>query len=96
MTRLLKTPIIGRNAAPVASSWSDMLAGLSKKEILRMPPDFWANAFSAARRAISNPPPTAKPRTTPIIPSASLPPFAWVHSPSALALLFRPAVTANR
>src|SRR5215468_2117900 len=37
-TRLLNTPIIGRNAAPVASSSSDMLAGLSKNEILRMPP----------------------------------------------------------
>src|SRR5713226_4610885 len=31
MTRLLKTPIIGPSAAKVASSWIDMLAGLSKK-----------------------------------------------------------------
>src|SRR5207302_5411560 len=31
MTRLLKTPIIGPRAAKVASSWIDMLAGLSKK-----------------------------------------------------------------
>src|SRR5215831_5385559 len=44
MTRLLNTPIIGRSAAPVASSCSDMLAGLSKNEILRMPPAFWASA----------------------------------------------------
>ena len=31
MTRLLKTPIIGPCPAMVASSWIDMLAGLSKK-----------------------------------------------------------------
>src|SRR5437899_9344181 len=44
ITRLLHTPIIGRNAAPVASSCSDMLAGLSKNEIFRTPPDFCAKA----------------------------------------------------
>src|SRR6202158_3080507 len=54
ITRLLKTPIIGRNAAPVASSCSDMLAGLSKNEILRMPPDFCADALVAAPSASSN------------------------------------------
>src|SRR5262249_14369370 len=53
MTRLLNTPIIGRKAAPVASSCSDMLAGLSKNEILRMPPAFWANAPSAVASAIT-------------------------------------------
>src|SRR6266567_4239159 len=43
-TRLLKTPIIGRSAAGVDSSCSDMLAGLSKWESCRMPPAFWAIA----------------------------------------------------
>src|ERR1700687_87744 len=44
MTRLLKTPIIGPCEAIVASSWIDMLAGLSKKYILRVPPGFCARA----------------------------------------------------
>src|SRR5216684_898606 len=44
MTRLLKTPIIGPWDARVASSWIDMLAGLSKKYILRVPPGFCAHA----------------------------------------------------
>src|SRR4029077_18833448 len=44
ITRLLKTPIIGRLAAAVASSCSDMLAGLSKCDIFTTPPCFWANA----------------------------------------------------
>jgi hypothetical protein len=47
MTRLLKTAIIGRSANTVASSWIDMLAGLSGEYILRMPPAFCANAGSA-------------------------------------------------
>jgi hypothetical protein len=55
MTRLLNTPIIGRNAAPVASSCNDMLAGLSKKEILSVPPVFWAKAPSPKHSAVSNP-----------------------------------------
>src|SRR5215471_8039838 len=42
ITRLLKTPIIGPWPAIVASSWIDMLAGLSKKYILSTPPGFWA------------------------------------------------------
>src|SRR5215472_6421205 len=46
ITRLLKTPIIGRLAAAVASSCIDMLAGLSKCDILRMPPCFCANVGS--------------------------------------------------
>src|SRR5437667_5966516 len=69
MTRLLNTPIIGRNAAPVASSCSDMLAGLSKNEILRMPPAFWAKAASAQHAAISSPPAIAR-LHFPIIPSS--------------------------
>src|SRR4029077_337307 len=44
ITRLLNTPIIVPWPAIVASSWIDMLAGLSKKYIFRMPPDFWASA----------------------------------------------------
>src|SRR5271170_1095033 len=54
MTRLLKTPIAGRNAAPVASSSSDMLAGLSKNEIFRMPPAFCASAGLPAHIATSS------------------------------------------
>src|SRR5437763_3989457 len=50
MTKLLNTPIIGRNAAPVASSCSDMLAGLSQNELLRTPPDFCAEAGDAANQ----------------------------------------------
>src|SRR4029077_14031837 len=71
MTRLLNTPIIGRNAAPVASSCSDMLAGLSKNEILRRPPLFWAKAALAEHNAIVSPPTNAKPRSFPIIGGSS-------------------------
>ena len=38
------TPIIGRSATTVVSSWIDMLAGLSMMYCLRMPPLFWAAA----------------------------------------------------
>jgi hypothetical protein len=38
--RLLKTPIIGVAVDRVASSWVDMLAGLSAWGILKMPPCF--------------------------------------------------------
>src|SRR5215472_13552090 len=55
ITRLLKTPIIGRLAAAVASSCIDMLAGLSKCDILRMPPCFCANAGLATSEATSRP-----------------------------------------
>src|SRR6516225_4564917 len=48
MTRLLKTPIIGPSAKNVISSWIDMLAGLSRLYIFRMPPGFWANVASPA------------------------------------------------
>src|SRR5215468_9762529 len=56
MTRLLKTPIIGPSAKTVASSWIDMLAGLSGEYIFRMPPDFCANAGLPEDREITNPP----------------------------------------
>src|SRR6266699_3052072 len=49
----LNTPIIGRTAA-VASSCSDMLAGLSKCEMLRVPTEFCATAELDAMIAISN------------------------------------------
>src|SRR5262249_41872442 len=49
MTRLLNTPIIGPSAMIVASSWIDMLAGLSTCGMRRIPPDFWACAGAAAR-----------------------------------------------
>src|SRR5262249_44748645 len=45
--RLLNTPIIGPWPAMVASSWIDMLAGLSKKKTFRMPPCFCADAGAA-------------------------------------------------
>src|SRR5215469_6715396 len=38
MTRLLKTPIIGRRVAYVSSSWIDKLGGLSKLYTVRIPP----------------------------------------------------------
>src|SRR5438874_1031294 len=49
MTRLLNTPIIGPSAKTVASSWIDMLAGLSALYILRMPPAFCAKAALPAQ-----------------------------------------------
>src|SRR6516162_3325721 len=48
MTRLLKTPIIGRSVAIVDSSRIDMLAGLANQPTLRIPPAFWAKAPSTA------------------------------------------------
>src|SRR6266478_2059950 len=69
ITRLLKTPIIGRLAAAVASSWIDMLAGLSKWDILRMPPCFWAKAAGGVDNASSNDPAAASTRRSCFIPS---------------------------
>src|ERR1700730_17703414 len=51
MTRLLNTPIIGPSAKNVISSWIDMLAGLSRLYIFKMPPGYWANAGSGAKAA---------------------------------------------
>src|SRR5215472_6809094 len=50
---LLNTPIIGPSAKTVASSWIDMLAGLSGLYIRNIPPCFCANAASAAASAVS-------------------------------------------
>ena len=44
MIKLLNTPIIGPMEKTVASSWIDMLAGLSGKYIRRTPPAFCATA----------------------------------------------------
>src|SRR4029077_12106588 len=64
MTRLLKTPIIGRLTAAVASSCSDMLAGLSKCDILNTPPGFWAWAAPVANPVANTV--ATMPTTTPI------------------------------
>src|SRR5438045_70305 len=55
MTRLFMTPIIGRSATTVVSSWIDMLAGLSMMYCLRTPPCFWASAVGTAEIAIRSP-----------------------------------------
>src|SRR5215813_2771658 len=62
ITRLLKTPIIGRSAMMVASSWIDMLAGLSTVNILRMPPAFCADPGSPLNRAAHSGPAIAMAR----------------------------------
>src|SRR5215471_7027991 len=54
MTRLLNTPDIGRLTACVDSSSIDILAGLSKCPIFRMPPCFWAAAILALDDASSS------------------------------------------
>jgi hypothetical protein len=71
MTRLLKTPIIGRLTAPVASSCIDMLAGLSKWDILRMPPCFCASAVSVPAIAANNAPTAANARRSRFIAGLS-------------------------
>src|SRR6202045_1484613 len=69
-TRLLKTPIVGRTAAAVDSSRGDMLAGLSKWEILRIPPAFCATAASAANNPNDNEPAAASTRRPRFIPTS--------------------------
>src|SRR3984893_4250411 len=54
MTRLLKTAIIGIWEKTVASSWIDMLAGLSMLYNFRMPPGFCASAGPVIARAIAS------------------------------------------
>jgi hypothetical protein len=70
----LNTPIIGRNAAPVASSCSDMLAGLSKNEILSVPPAFCAKPGPALYAAVNKPTTIANARRDPVT-GISLPLF---------------------
>src|SRR3984893_15487580 len=55
-TRLLNTPIVGITAVIVDSSWIDMLAGLAKSGICRMPPGFCAKPGTARSKATSNAP----------------------------------------
>src|SRR5262249_56979348 len=54
-------------ATGVASSWIDMLAGLSIMYWRKMPPGFWANAGAAIDIAISTPPAAAKVQSFSII-----------------------------
>src|SRR3984893_8617523 len=92
MTRLLNTPITGRNAAPVASSCSDMLAGLSKNEILRTPPVFCARAGCATRRKASDGPAVANiPNGACITPS----PRRFQYAPRS-SVIASPRVGAKR
>src|SRR5215472_8045663 len=72
ITRLLKTPIIGRLAAAVASSCNDMLAGLSKWDILRTPPCFCAKAASVIDNAANNDPAAESKRRSLVIWCTSL------------------------
>ena len=58
----MKTAIIGRVATGVASSWIDMLAGLSIIYCRKIPPCFCANAGVAIDIAISTAPTTTKAR----------------------------------
>src|SRR6516225_6580986 len=62
ITRLLKTPIIGRSAAIVDSSRIDMLAGLSNQPTFRIPPAVSANAVSATANASDSEPTAASTR----------------------------------
>src|SRR5262249_12535279 len=77
ITRLLKTPIIGLSAAPVASSGIDMLAGLSKNEILMLPPDFCASARSRLARASSTAAAVAMPRRCRFMASSAFGAVFW-------------------
>jgi hypothetical protein len=92
MTRLLKTPIIGPSEKTVASSWIDMLAGLSGLYIFKMPPCFSANAASTANIARNNEHAAAKPRRFGFI-SVHLPlAFAGRRAASRLRTPAKPAV----
>src|SRR6266700_2398541 len=71
-TRLLKTPIIGRSAAVVDSSCSDILAGLSKWESCRMPPAFWAMAGLTTVNPSDSPSDAANRWTYRVIPPPTL------------------------
>ena len=84
MTRLLKTPITGRLTAPVASSCIDMLAGLSKCDILRMPPGFWANAAPGVTIAISNAVAAAAPGRLNVISPVSRQRSYWSSQTSSM------------
>src|SRR5438132_1253818 len=89
ITRLLNTPIIGRKAANVDSSCSDMLAGLSKKGTLRMPPCFWANAVCPMDSASNSAPAAASARRSRFIYICLLFHDAGLSKPAAASLLAR-------
>src|SRR5262249_18841170 len=69
ITRLLNTPAIGRLTSCVDSSSGDMLAGLSKCPIFRMPPGFWAAAILALDDASSSENAAASTRGPRVMPS---------------------------
>src|SRR6516225_4668230 len=69
MTRLLNTPDIGRLTACVDSSSIDMLAGLSKCPIFRIPPCLWAAAIFALDAASSSENATASTHGPRVMPS---------------------------
>jgi hypothetical protein len=71
---VIEDPIIGRSDMIVASSWIDMLAGLSGEYILRIPPDFCADADAAA---------TSVNNSAPAVPNARILRFT-LHLPDAL------------
>src|ERR1700730_9317606 len=65
--RLLNTPIVGITAAIVDSSWIDMLAGLAKSGICKMPPGFCARAGPTKATAKPNPPAAKKTRNARVV-----------------------------
>src|SRR5215472_13605858 len=76
-TRLLKTPISGIPAAIVDSSWIDMLAGLAKPGICRMPPGFCADAVAATNDAAASRPAAQAARSPRVISVTSLGCGSW-------------------
>src|SRR6516162_11899182 len=81
MTRLLKTPIIGRSVAIVDSSMIDMLAGLANQPTLRIPPAFWANAPSTANNRRDSEAPATSARRSRFIPIGLLFKGAGLENP---------------
>ena len=71
-TRLLKTAITGRVAAGVASSWIDMLAGLSIIYCRKIPPCFCADTGTAIAIAMITPAAAIKTRNFFAFASSSL------------------------
>src|SRR2546430_15474995 len=69
---IVEDPIIGVAVDRVASSWVDMLAGLSPWGILSTPPDFCASTASGADMAMNNAPTAARVRTYRFIASSLL------------------------
>src|SRR5438552_15132955 len=91
-TRLLNTAITGRVATGVASSWIDMLAGLSIMYCRRTPPCFCADAGVAVPIAISAAPTTAKARRCSIMSASSPCPSSPRPLVSCKSLLVEPDI----